>query len=123
MNAFIITKRDSEFIDSPVFQAGTDDGEEAIAIFSSADTADQYILDAGWQDAQQVGTLKPVQVLRWLVLAHDQGIRMVVIDPNRERQLSGKPQAVIYLDDPMEAFAELLRGVIEHQAALPTGAE
>jgi hypothetical protein len=109
MTAFVIAKKNSEFLDTPVFRAGADGREEAIAVFTSRETAEKYITDAGWTAEQEVGELQPIQLLRWIVTAYDQGTQMVVVDPTRARHLAGEPQSVVYLDEPMGTFAELLR--------------
>lgn len=122
MSAFVIAKKNSEFLDAPVFRAGADGGEEAVAIFTSRDAATKYIEEAGWAGDHEVGVLEPIQVLRWIVSAHEQGTGMVVVNPDRARQLGGEPQSVVYLDEPMGTFAELLRSDLIQKAEEPTAA-
>jgi hypothetical protein len=50
MPVYVIAKAGHEFLDTPVFHAGPSGGEEAIAVFTDRDSADQYIHDAGWSD-------------------------------------------------------------------------
>lgn len=118
MNAFVIAKKNSEFLDTPVFHAGESGDEEAIAMFTTRDLAIKYIEDADWSDDYQVGELKPIQLVRWLAVASEEGTKMVVVNPDRSEQLDGKKQRVMYLDEPFEAFANLLSNeLIKHAAS------
>jgi|GEM_PF-1357598 hypothetical protein len=116
MNAFVIAKKNAEFLDSPVFHAGETGGEEAIAVFTTRERAAQYIDDAGWNEEYEVGELRPIQLVRWLATAHEEGTEMVTINPLRKAHLDGTEQRVVYLSEPFAAFAELLSGEIIKQA-------
>ncbi len=115
MIAFVIAKKNAEFPDSPVFHVGETGGEEAIAVFTTRERATQYIDDAGW-NGDEVGELRPIQLVCWLAMAHEDGTEMVGIDPLRKAQLDGAEQRVVYLNEPFAAFAELLSGEIIKQA-------
>lgn len=115
MNAFVIAKKESEFLDTPVFHAGQSGDEEAIAVFTTHRSADEYIADAGWSSEYEVGELKPIQLVRWLVASSEEGTEMVVVNPNRSEHLQGAEQRVMYLDEPFEAFANLVsREILKH---------
>lgn len=116
MNAFVIAKKNSEFLDTPVFRAGQSGEEEAIAVFTSHESAGQYINDARWSDEYEVGELQPIQLVRWLAVAHEEGTEMVVVNPDRSEHLEGTRQNVIYLNEPFESFADLLNSEIIKQA-------
>jgi hypothetical protein len=116
MNAFVIAKKNVEFLDSPVFHAGETGGEEAIAVFTTRERAAQYIDDAGWNEEYEVGELRPIQLVRWLATTHEDGTEMVTINPLRKAQLDGAEQRVVYLNEPFAAFAELLSGEIIKKA-------
>jgi hypothetical protein len=110
--SFVIAKKNCEYLESPVFHAGTQGKEEAIAVFTSRNLATKYIADANWCDEYEVGDLKPIQLVRWLATANEQGIEMLVVDPDRDEHLVGERQNVIFLGDPLVAFADSLEAEI-----------
>lgn len=115
MNAFVIAKKNSEFLDTPVFRAGASGDEEAIAVFTTRDLAAKYIDETDWPDEYEVGELKPIQLVRWLAVASEEGTEMVVVNPDRSEHLEGTKQRVMYLDEPFDAFANLLSSeIIKH---------
>lgn len=116
MNAFVIAKKNSEFLDTPVFHAGQSGEEEAIAVFTSRELAAKYIGDAEWSDEYEVGELQPIQLVRWLAEANKEGTEMVVVNPDRSEHLVGDRQNVVYLKEPFETFADLLSGEIIKRA-------
>ena len=116
MNAFVIAKKKAEYLDSPVFHAGEKADEEAIAVFTTREWAAKYIDDAGWNEEYEVGELRPIQLVRWLATAHEDGTEMVAINPLRKAHLDGAAQSVVYLNEPFAAFAELLSGELIKQA-------
>jgi len=108
---FVITAHASNWLNTPVFQAGDGDGEEAVAVFTTADAAHQYIDRAGWGQADEVGVLRPADQQEWFQSAFDDGVRWVVIDPDRDRHLAGDPQAVVAIEGELAALAgSLARG-------------
>jgi len=109
MTAFVITHQDSEFLDTPIFHAGPEQQQEAIAVFTNREVAQEYIDTAAWSEHYGVGELKPIQILNWFECAHEDGVDMVVINPDRNWHPFGDRQEVILLDEPREAFARLLR--------------
>lgn len=106
--AYVIAQRGRDYLDSPVFHAGATGQEEAIAVFTSVDLAQKYIDDAGWADEHQAGLLDELQLLRWVVRAHEQGTQYVVINPNRTAQMAGEAQQVVAIEEKLAAFAEAL---------------
>ena len=67
MLAYVISKRGSEFLDTPVFQAGLSEKQEAIAVFTSEEAAVNYFNDVAWTEQNQVGTLTELQLVRWVL--------------------------------------------------------
>lgn len=116
MNTFVVAKKNSEYLDTPVFRAGPSGEEEAIAVFTSHELAARYINHAGWSDEYDAGELKPIQLVRWLAIANEEGTEMVVVNPDRKEHLEGMQQSVIHLKEPFESFAELLSREIIKQA-------
>jgi osmotically-inducible protein OsmY len=116
MNAFVIAKKGLEYLESPVLEAGDDNQQEAIAVFTQRELAAKYIDDAGWQDEYEVGELLPIQLVHWLAAAHEDGTDMVVVNPDRRQHLAGTKQLVIDLKEPFGTFAELLSSKFIHEA-------
>jgi hypothetical protein len=96
---FVIAKKGTEFLDTPVFHAGESDETEAVALFTGRLDAQRYLDHAGWTQTDEVGELLPVDMHWWLTQASGEGIRYVVVNPDRERHLAGGPQPVLYLED------------------------
>ena len=61
--------------------------------------------------------MTPPDLLRWLLVAADQGVHWLVVDPDRDRHLAGEPQTVLGIAEELAEFARsLIRDV-----ALPDG--
>jgi len=112
MSVYVIAKKDCEFLDTPVFHAGPSGNEEAIAVFSNRESAQQYIDEAGWSD-HEVGELAPLQLLRWLVKAHEDGTAFLAVNPNRPGQLASKPQDVITIEAKLSEIATSLSASLQ----------
>jgi len=95
---FVIAKKGSDILDTPVYHAGESGEEEAVAVFTSRQQAQQYLDHAGWSETDEIGELSPSDMLRWLVEAEQDGIRSVTVNPDRARHLAGDPQAALSLD-------------------------
>lgn len=95
---FVIAKKGLDFLDTPVFDAGESGEEEAVALFTNRQQAEQYLDHAGWGETDEISELSPGDLLQWLVEAEREGIRYVTVNPDRERHLAGDPQAVLSLD-------------------------
>jgi hypothetical protein len=105
---YVIAGKGSDELESPVFHAGDEGDEEAVAIFTTREGAQRYIDRAGWGESDEVGELPPRDYLRWLLLADDQGVHWLVVDPDRDRHLAGEPQAVVKIDEELAEFARSL---------------
>jgi len=95
-------------LDTPVFRAGESGDEEAVAVFTGRDQAQQYLDRAGWNETDEIGELSPDDLLRWLVEAEREGVQYAVVNPNRDRHLAGDQQAVLFLDVLGEESADSL---------------
>ena len=116
MNVYVIARKSSEYLDTPVFRAGEHGREEAIAVFASREAALSYIVDAGWSDNYEVGELRPMQLVRWLATAHQDGTNMMVVDPERGEQMDDVPQRVVHLEETFRIFSETLCEKIQEQS-------
>ncbi len=105
---YVIARRGSAELDSPVFHAGDTGAEEALAVFTTREAALRYIDRAGWADSDAVGGLPPPDLLRWLLQAAAQGVHWLVVDPDRDRHLAGDPQPVLGIAEELADFARSL---------------
>ncbi|HUG91043.1 MAG TPA: hypothetical protein VML55_09430 [Planctomycetaceae bacterium] len=95
---FVIAKKGMDFLDTPVFHAGESGAEEAVALFTDRQRAQQYLDRAGWGQTDEIGKLSPSDLLQWLVEANEDGVRYATVNPDRDRHLAGDPQPVLPLD-------------------------
>ncbi len=105
---YVIAKKGSDFLDTPVFHAGETGEEETVALFTSRERAQQYLDRAGWGRADEVGELSPGDLLEWLKDADREGVRYVTVNPDRDRHLAGDPQPALSLDVLGEESADSL---------------
>lgn len=110
---FVIAKKGIDFLETPVFHAGESGEEEAVALFTNRQQAEQYLDRAGWGETDEIGELSPSKMLRWLVEAEQDGIRNVTINPDRDRHRAGDPQSVLSLADLGEDADRFFREVME----------
>lgn len=108
MSAYVIAKKEEELLDTPVFYAGESNAEEAIAVFTGRDTAARYIEDAGWKENYEVGELNAIDLLRWVVKAHDEGTQYLAVNPAYHRQVAEEEQEIIVIVGQLASFAEAL---------------
>lgn len=121
MPAFVIAKKNEQYLDAPVFHAGPNLDEEAVAVFTRRALAQSYIDDAGWDD-HCVEPLTGVQLLRWMVHAHEDRAQYLTIDLDRRAQLAGEPQRVVVIEEKLAGFAEqLTRDVLAKRMAAVNG--
>lgn len=102
MSAYLITRVNVTPLDTVVFSAGPKDNEEAVAVFTDPRNAEQYIEQAGWIDQYTVATLDPIPFLRWLLQAHDDGVRHIAIDPAYAEQMAGTRLNTLSIEGHLE---------------------
>ncbi len=105
---YVVAKKGSDFLDTPVFHAGESGDEETVALFTSRERAQHYLDRAGWEQTDEVGELSPGDLLEWLTDADKEGIRYVTVNPDRDRHLAGDPQPVLSLGILGEESADSL---------------
>ena len=110
---FVIAKKSMDFLETPIFHAGESGEEEAVALFTNRQQAEQYLDRAGWGQTDEIGELSPSEMLRWLVEAEKDGVRNVTVNPDRDRHCAGDPQSVLSLADLGEDAESLFREVRE----------
>ena len=122
MPAFVIARKNEQYLDAPVFHAGPNLDEEAVAVFTKRSLAQAYIDEAGWADDHSVESLTAMQLLRWMIHAHEDRAQYLTIDLDRTAQLAGEPQRVLAIEEKLADFAEqLTRAVLARRmASVPT---
>ena len=108
MSAFVIAKRNCADWDLPVFHAGEQDDDEAIAAFTSVARAANYICDADMDGEHNVQEVAAVELFAIMVKAHEEGIRYMVINPDRARHMLGERQPVLILEEHIARSAHSL---------------
>jgi hypothetical protein len=103
---YVIAKKGSDFLDTPVFHAGESGDQEAVAVFTARELAQHYLDRAGWNETDEVGVLSPDDLLRWLVEAEREDISYATVNPDRARHLAGVAQGVLSLDALAEESAD-----------------
>ena len=88
MAAYLITKKDSEVLDIPVYAA--DETEEIVMAFTSLKSAQRYIDDAKWSEEYTIATLDSIAFLEWLLHCHRSGVDLIATDPKRSEQEAGQ---------------------------------
>ncbi len=107
MSLYVISKQDDPDLNSPVFHAGPDGGDEAVAAFTSAAQANAYIQTAGWQDEESVAELQSGSILRWLLDVEASGTSLLTVDPNLEEQNRKVPQPTLSIQELVDELVEL----------------
>jgi hypothetical protein len=112
MSLFIISQQGDQQLNSPVFHAGGDGSDEAVAVFTSRDLAHEYVKAAGWEQDEEIAELRESELLHWLMTAADGGTKVVAVDPRREQQ-DDVPQPTMsipeLLTDAGQVLVERLR--------------
>lgn len=123
MSLFVLTQQDDKQINSPVFHAGQDGTDEAIAAFTTRDSAHDYVKAAGWEDNEAIAELQQRELVQWLVAAFEGGTTVLVVDPNRDAQ-SEVPQPTLTIPELLEDLGKAAEERIRLPApALPTEME
>lgn len=105
-NVFVIVKKGTDLLDTPVFRVGESGDQETVAVFTGRDPAQRYLDQAAWNETDEIGELSRDDLLRWLVEAEREGVHYAVVNPIRDRHLAGDLQAVLSLDAIGEESAE-----------------
>lgn len=94
---FVLTRRDQNVIDTPVFHAGEADQKEALFVFSSESAIRQYISATDWQDSFEPANLTPTDLGLFLREAKRNNISSVIVNPVRRQHMQGEPQKCLDL--------------------------
>jgi len=123
MPSYVIASRDSEELETPVFYVDETGEAEAIVLFTRADLARQYIESARWDETHVVAELTPLNLLRWVLEAHEAGTEYLSVDPDRAAQLRGEEQPVLLIEEQLEDLAASLEREIDTLAVETHGHE
>lgn len=102
---YVLTQRGEDQLDTPVFHAGDSGEDEAVAVFTERGKAEEYLRQASW-DQQVPAALAPQDLSQWLRKVRDDGIGLLTVNPNRQEQVKGEPQAVIVLSEDVDFTSE-----------------
>ena len=112
MSVHVIAKKNREFLNTPAFHAGPSGNEEAVAVFSNRESAQQESDEAGCSD-HEVGELTPPQLLRWMVKSHEDGAAFLAVNPNWPGQLASKPPDAITIEAELSKIAKSLSALLQ----------
>ena len=121
MSVFVIAERDTDLLDTPVFYAGEGGNEEAVAVFTSRNRASQFAKNAGWNGDQCCAELTAIDLLCFVVEAHKEGTQYLAVNPIRREHFTEEDQPVVFIEQLMATFAEILTGVVSEQATAAEG--
>lgn len=68
MPLYVLTKKNSEVVDTIVFHAGESGEEEAVAIFTDEKLARDYLAASQWDEPHEAILLEPLALLQWLAV-------------------------------------------------------
>lgn len=110
---FVITAREGSELSTPVFSvdgpAGDSPaGEEGVAIFLTRRAAEEYIANAGWDDTDTVAEITPQAVVKWLVAVRGDGPSVLIVNPRRDEQRSGRSQNVLKIDELLSHLGSIV---------------
>lgn len=104
---YVLTRKDADHIESPVLNAGEQDEESAVLLFSDREKALLYMQVAGWDDYMPI-SLSPPDLRAWLSEARGDGIELAAVDPDRQDHLQGTPQPVLVLGEMVDESEDTL---------------
>ncbi len=114
----ILVRKGNGFLDTPVFLTDATGSDCTVAFFISRQHAQQYLDQTGWGLTDEVGVIKPDDLLDWLEDADWEGVRHMTMYSDRERHLASDPQLVLSLDLLCEETADSL---LQQLTTLATG--
>ncbi len=104
MSAYLIAHKNTDDLDTIVFDGEA--GQEIVAVFSDPKKAEKYINDAGWNDTYTVATLDAIAFMEWLIKCHRSGIEIMMTDPDRDEQESGRRLNTMNIEAHLNAAGE-----------------
>lgn len=107
MNFYALTKKGEEDFAPPVFETGTAEDEEAVGVFTTAENAEAFLEAIGWQETDEIAELEPIDLLGWLLEAHQEGLAYLIVDPDANLA-EGEEQTVLSLEEEFEQLAAAL---------------
>jgi len=120
MPIHVIAKKDSDnVLDTVVFHAGEAGDQEAVAVFTNEESAQRYLNEADWEEPHEPVDLAPFALLQWLQRAYGQGVKYLAVDPKRQPQIEGEPQAAFSIESQLTRCADAL--VASFQKARESG--
>ena len=99
MATYLLANKGTKELETTVFESEAGD---AVAVFTDPKNAQQYIDDAGWQDEMVVAELNAVELMKWLILCHEDGVQLMATDPRRSEQESGMRISTLNIEAQLE---------------------
>jgi len=95
---YVLIRGNNGAAESPTFSIGEQDSEEAVPMFSARESAILFLQVARW-DHYRIHLVSPLNLNNLVAHFAQEGIRYVMIDPNRHDQERGVPQPVLDLEN------------------------
>lgn len=99
MSTFLLTKKDTEVLETTVF--ASEEGD-AVAVFTDPKNAQEYLNAANWNDEMVVAELGAVEFIKYLINCHENGVKLMATDPRRSEQESGMRISTLNIEAQLE---------------------
>ncbi len=107
---FVIAAKDADDLETPVFVAGEDASESAVALFTSQEDAQRYMHAAGWDKTHETRPIGPDLLTDWLMQARSAGVQYIAINLDPTQLKTGEPQPVLNIEEvPLAGPAEWIQ--------------
>jgi hypothetical protein len=93
---YLLARNTGSNLETPIVPVSSQDAE-ALPVFSTREAGVLYMQVARWDDYKLQG-YSPRELGRWIEPFAEEGIRFLMVDPNRHDQARGMPQPVIDLE-------------------------
>jgi len=100
----VLVRRGQEVSTTPLFSIA--EGGEGVAVFSHREKAQLYLQIAGWDETFEPATLSPPDLEKWLDEAKAEGVRFLIVNPDRNTQMKDVPQPALMLDGESKRSGE-----------------
>lgn len=92
----VLVRRGEDVSTTPLFSIA--EGGEGVAVFSHREKAQLYLQIAGWDETFEPATMSPLDLEKWLDEAKAEGVRFVIVNPDRNTHVKDVPQPALFLD-------------------------
>ena len=110
MSVYMIVQRGNSELDTPVFFAGEDGNDGAIAVFTSRSRASRFASEVDWGGEQPFREFSAIELLTVVVGAHKEGAQYLVVNPIWREYAALGYRGVVIIEEFMANFADKLTG-------------